>query len=73
MANRVAEVERALATVATLGAVLIGAAAAVARWTRDGKQVVYLLATRGELLEAEAGSYRGRTGKAVRYWDSAIS
>lgn len=42
------DVERVLAIVAHPDDLEYGAAAAVARWTREGSQVVYLLATRGE-------------------------
>jgi LmbE family N-acetylglucosaminyl deacetylase len=40
--------ERALAVVAHPDDLEYGGAAAVARWVRDGKQVAYLLATKGE-------------------------
>jgi len=40
--------ERAVAVVAHPDDLEYGAAAAVARWTRQGKQVAYVLATRGE-------------------------
>jgi LmbE family N-acetylglucosaminyl deacetylase len=40
--------ERALAVVAHPDDLEYGAAAAIARWTMQGKQVAYLLATRGE-------------------------
>jgi len=40
--------ERAVAVVAHPDDLEYGAAAAVARWTRQGKKVSYLLATRGE-------------------------
>ncbi len=40
--------ERAVAVVAHPDDLEYGAAAAVARWTRQGKQVIYVLATRGE-------------------------
>lgn len=43
-----ADVGRVLAIVAHPDDLEYGAAAAVARWTRDGHEVVYLLATRGE-------------------------
>ena len=39
---------RAVAVVAHPDDLEYGAAAAVARWTRQGKEVTYLLATRGE-------------------------
>jgi LmbE family N-acetylglucosaminyl deacetylase len=42
------EVGRVLAVVAHPDDLEYGAAAAVARWTREGHEVVYLLATRGE-------------------------
>jgi LmbE family N-acetylglucosaminyl deacetylase len=42
------EVGRVLAVVAHPDDLEYGAAAAVARWTREGNEVVYLLATRGE-------------------------
>ena len=55
--------ERALAIVAHPDDLEYGTAAAVARWTAQGKQVVYLLATRGEagidcMSPAEAGPLR---------------
>jgi LmbE family N-acetylglucosaminyl deacetylase len=42
------QVGRVLAIVAHPDDLEYGAAAAIARWTRDGSEVVYLLATRGE-------------------------
>ena len=42
--------DRCLAVVAHPDDIEYGAASAVARWTEQGKQVAYLLATRGEVL-----------------------
>jgi LmbE family N-acetylglucosaminyl deacetylase len=42
------EVQRVLAIVAHPDDLEYGAAAAIARWTREGSEVAYLLATRGE-------------------------
>jgi LmbE family N-acetylglucosaminyl deacetylase len=55
--------ERALCVVAHPDDLEYGAAAAVARWTQQGKSVTYLLATRGEagidgISPAEAGPLR---------------
>lgn len=55
--------ERALAIVAHPDDLEYGAASAVARWTSQGKEVVYLLATRGEagidsMTPEEAGPLR---------------
>ena len=55
--------ERALAVVAHPDDLEYGAASAVARWTSQGKQVAYLIATRGEagmdaILPEEAGRIR---------------
>ncbi len=67
------DVGKVLAVVAHPDDLEFGAAAAVARWTDEGHEVVYLLATKGEagidsLDPAEAGELRAqeeRTGAAL--------
>ena len=54
--------ERALVVVAHPDDVEYGTASAVARWTSQGKQVVYLLATKGE---AGIDSIEPTKGQAV--------
>jgi LmbE family N-acetylglucosaminyl deacetylase len=61
---------RALAIVAHPDDLEYGGAAAVARWTRDGKEVAYLLATRGEagidgMPPKEAATVREREQRAA--------
>ena len=52
--------ERAVAVVAHPDDLEYGVAAAVARWTRQGKKVDYVLATKGEA--GIAGMSPGQTG-----------
>ena len=78
--------ERALAVVAHPDDLEYGAASAVARWTSQGKEVAYLLVTRGEagidamapeetgrVREAEEIARRARAGEALEQVRSALA
>ena len=68
--------DRALAIVAHPDDLEYGAASAVARWTSEGKDVSYVLVTRGEaglgdVAPAEAGPYcaKPRNAAVRRWWE----
>ena len=68
--------ERAVAVVAHPDDLEYGAASAVARWTGQGKQVAYVLASRGEagiagMDPAWSGPCGSRRSGAARNWSAS--